>query len=228
MKNKYVFLFIILLIISGCTKDTPVSSGPSGPFLYGKVIDTQGNPVDSVGFHYIFEYVTPGLGKTAKTCPSTHITFALQERSYVRLEVLRWYTREYIATLVDDTLEAGTHGAMFNASGITNGVYVYRLLVNDAALEKAMALLDLDYSTLVQAKPLVVSNASGEFSIPLGVFALGIPFTQTSAAGPDSLITTFISPTITAVLYKPGYFTVTKSITIDTTKNMTEQFQFNR
>jgi hypothetical protein len=227
MKSKYVLLLAVLLVIFGCKKNDPVSSDSSGPSLNGKVVDAQGNPVDSVGFHYTFQFIVPKSAGVAKTCPSTPIYYTLPQPSHVKLELYRWYTREYIATLLDDTLAAGTYQYNSIATSITNGVYIYRLFVNGAAEEHTMVLIDVDYASLVQRNPLAMSNASGEFSIPIGVFGIGIPFAQTSDSG-DTLATTIIPPTITAVLYKSGYGTITKSITIDTTKNLTEQFQFSQ
>ncbi len=225
MKSTFVFLLAVLLMIFGCKKNDPVSSDSSGPYLNGKVVDAQGNPVDSVGFHYTFQFTMPKTAKVAKTCPSTPIYYTLPQRSHVKLEVYRWYTREYIATFFDDTLVAGTYNYNSISTNIGNGVYIYRLVVNGVAEEHTMVLIDLDYASLVQRNPLAISNASGEFSIPIGVLGIGIPFAQTSVSG-DTLAITNIPPTITAVLYKRGYGTVTRAITIDTTKSVTEQFQF--
>ncbi len=228
MKYRYVFFPILLLFITlGCKKDGPVSSESLGPFLYGTVVDAQGNPVDSVAFHYIFTMDPSGLGKIAKTCPSTPITCTLPQKSYVRLNVYRWFTREYIATLIDDTLDAGMYSFNSSPSTLTNGVYIYSLAINGTVQEKTMKILNPDYATLVQTNPLAVSDSAGNFSIPIGVFGLGVPFEQSSIGG-DTVITAYISPIITAVLYKSGQQITTKSVAIEASQNMTEQFQFGQ
>jgi uncharacterized delta-60 repeat protein len=58
--------------------------------------------------------------------PSTTIMYNLRERTPVRLTVYDLLGRE-IATLVDERQEAGEHSVGFNASGLSSGIYLYRL-----------------------------------------------------------------------------------------------------
>ncbi len=58
--------------------------------------------------------------------PSTRIRYGLPQRSDVTLTV---YTTlgQVVATLVRGEKEAGYHEAVFDASGLSSGVYFYRL-----------------------------------------------------------------------------------------------------
>ena len=58
--------------------------------------------------------------------PKTAISYQLQAASYVELVVYDIQGRE-VAKLVDDYRPAGTYEAVFNASGLSNGVYFVRL-----------------------------------------------------------------------------------------------------
>jgi hypothetical protein len=60
--------------------------------------------------------------------PSTVIGYQLPAGGNVRLEVVDVLGRE-VAALVDEWKEAGVHQAMFDAAGLSGGVYYYRLRV---------------------------------------------------------------------------------------------------
>lgn len=63
--------------------------------------------------------------------PSTQITFDLQSGGFVQLTVLDIMGRE-IATLVSQRLQAGSHQVEFLSSGLSSGVYLYRLDVSES------------------------------------------------------------------------------------------------
>lgn len=72
--------------------------------------------------------------------PSTTIRFALAESAFVRLEVYDG-RGSLVRTLVQERLGRGEHRAMFDASGLTSGVYYYRLEAGHTVQTKAMELL---------------------------------------------------------------------------------------
>ena len=57
--------------------------------------------------------------------PSTTISFAIPEQSYITLSVYD-ITGQKVATLVDKHINAGSHSVIFDGSDLGSGVYLYR------------------------------------------------------------------------------------------------------
>lgn len=72
--------------------------------------------------------------------PTTTIRFQLAGRSPVRLAVYDVLGRE-VALLIDQQLNAGEHQAVFDASHLSNGIYLYRLVAGQESLVGRMLLL---------------------------------------------------------------------------------------
>ncbi|REL24161.1 T9SS C-terminal target domain-containing protein [Rhodohalobacter sp. SW132] len=72
--------------------------------------------------------------------PSTRIQFRLNESSDVRLDVFN-VAGQRVATLVDGMMSAGSHEQTFNASGLSSGVYFYRLQTPKESLTRQMILV---------------------------------------------------------------------------------------
>jgi hypothetical protein len=143
------------------------------------------------------------------------------------LIILRWYTRDTIGTIIDDTLDSGTYIKTFDPSKLTNGFYFYQLKVDTSVQEKIMVLLNLDLSTLVTTDPLTKTNLSGSFELPYALLGFGIPLSSSSTDG-QTIDTVQIASTIQVVLYKEGYSTLTKSITINPTIGMRQSFTLQK
>jgi hypothetical protein len=72
--------------------------------------------------------------------PSTSIGFTLARAGHVRLRIFDLLGRE-IATLVDGTLDPGSHRVEWNASGLASGVYFYSLEGGGGSLTRHAILL---------------------------------------------------------------------------------------
>ncbi|MDD5087701.1 MAG: T9SS type A sorting domain-containing protein [bacterium] len=72
--------------------------------------------------------------------PSTTITFDIKEAGHVGLIVYDVMGRE-VAVLHNETMAAGRHHEVFDATGLPSGLYVYRLTTNDFSDMKKMILL---------------------------------------------------------------------------------------
>jgi|WetSurMetagenome_2_1015567.scaffolds.fasta_scaffold07669_5 hypothetical protein len=73
--------------------------------------------------------------------PTTKITFTLVEDSHVSLKVFDMLGRE-VANLVNQDLRAGiVHSAVFDASRLASGLYLYRLETGTSSLVKKLMLL---------------------------------------------------------------------------------------
>ena len=217
-------ILLFILAISGCKNDdNPLSTENIPSYLTGQVIDLQGKPVEGCGVHYIYTMTTSSLAKAEKTCPSTVISYQIPKRSKVTLKIFRYFTQDSIATLVDDTLNAGSYSAQFDATSITNGIYIYQLRADTIFQEKFMAICNTDISVLVNTTPLLKTNSSGIFSLPYGVLGFGKPFAGTSSTG-SPVDSVYVSHTIQIVLAKTGYLTNMKTIAINEVNGMTQTF----
>ena len=83
-------------------------------------------------FHLSQNYPNPCSGKTT-------IKFCVAHKASVKLDVL---SSEYrmIQKLVDEECEAGTYEAIFNASDVPDGAYVYIFQAGDHVITKRMTV----------------------------------------------------------------------------------------
>ena len=72
--------------------------------------------------------------------PTTQISYQLPQQSDVRLEVYDLVGRQ-VATLVNETMEAGAHTVNFNATNLSSGVYVYRLNAGSTVLSRKLTII---------------------------------------------------------------------------------------
>jgi len=72
--------------------------------------------------------------------PSTTIRFSLPLREQVILKVFDALGRE-VTTLVDKQMEAGEYSVVFNTSGLSSGVYFYRLKAGNFVEQKKMVFV---------------------------------------------------------------------------------------
>jgi hypothetical protein len=72
--------------------------------------------------------------------PNTTIGYALPQSAYVRLCVYDIVGRE-IEVLLETWQTAGFHEAVFDASDLPSGIYLYRLEAGDQSLSGKMLLL---------------------------------------------------------------------------------------
>jgi len=214
------------VLMSGCKKnDNPISGEQPSQFFYGQVVDSQGNPLEGCGIHYLYTLTTSPLAKTGTTSSSGDIRFTLPTRSKVTIKILRWFTRDTILTLVDDSLDAGYHEITFDETKFTNGIYIYQITTDTLLVETRVNIIDNDISSLVNTTPLVITSSSGSFKLPYGIFGFGIPWDQSGDGPIDSV---YASHTIQIVLYKSGYLTTTKTITIDETNSAVQTFTLTK
>jgi len=72
--------------------------------------------------------------------PSTTINFALPKSSNVKLTIYNALGKE-VATLVNGTMEAGNHSAVWNASNNASGMYFFKLEAGNFTSTKKMMLI---------------------------------------------------------------------------------------
>lgn len=72
--------------------------------------------------------------------PTTNISFTTTHRGQVQLRVFDLLGAE-VATLIDRSMDAGTHDIVFDASKLRSGVYVYRLEAEGRVLTRRMVVM---------------------------------------------------------------------------------------
>ena len=72
--------------------------------------------------------------------PSTRITYSIPKSSFVTLKVYDILGNE-IATLVNQTQDAGNYNVSFNAENLSNGIYIYSLNADNFTDVKKMILM---------------------------------------------------------------------------------------
>ena len=72
--------------------------------------------------------------------PTTQIGFEVSNPGFVTIRVFDLAGNE-VATLVQGFFQAGHHQAIFNASNLASGLYMYRLEAGATSLTKKMVLL---------------------------------------------------------------------------------------
>ena len=72
--------------------------------------------------------------------PSTNIEFALPEQAVVSLVVYNILGQE-VSRLVHGNMPAGNHSMKFDASGVSSGMYIYRIQAGDFIQTKKMLLI---------------------------------------------------------------------------------------
>jgi hypothetical protein len=72
--------------------------------------------------------------------PSTNISFELPEAGLVQLKVYNLLGQE-VANLLDGRMNSGNHTVNFDASQLSSGVYIYRLVAGNHSITKKMMLI---------------------------------------------------------------------------------------
>ncbi|MFN3874130.1 MAG: T9SS type A sorting domain-containing protein, partial [Ignavibacterium sp.] len=72
--------------------------------------------------------------------PTTTINFQLPENNYVSIKIYD-IIGNLVTTLVDENMEAGYHSVVWNANGLSSGVYLYRLASGSFISTKKLILM---------------------------------------------------------------------------------------
>ena len=72
--------------------------------------------------------------------PSTNIQFSIPKSSYVNLEVFNAIGQR-VAVIVSEQLNAGSYNYLWNATGLTSGIYFYQITAENFKLVKKMILM---------------------------------------------------------------------------------------
>ncbi|HUI31603.1 MAG TPA: hypothetical protein VLX91_15440 [Candidatus Acidoferrales bacterium] len=193
--------------------------------FYGHVVDSFGDPIGAVGIHYVFDTEpVPLFEKIGRTCPSDSIPYQLPGYRFhhVTMTLYRWYTGEFMGKIFEDTTGTAPILIDWDSLKITNGIYVIHFVGDTMVLDIRIELCDVDYGSLVKKTPLAITDESGNFFLPHGIFGFGIPFTKYDVN--NTADTVYVSTKIEFVLRTPGGHTFQKTVQIDTTRNTYQEF----
>jgi hypothetical protein len=98
--------------------------------IYGTLVSLDDETYTPDAFHLAQNYPNPFN-------PSTTIRYALSEAGPVRLEVFD-ITGRSVSVLVDQSMQAGNHTAVFDASKLSSGIYLYRLTSGNRSIIRKM------------------------------------------------------------------------------------------
>ena len=93
------------------------------------------DPISADPINYLLEQNYPNPFN-----PVTTVNYRISKPGIVTLKVYDLLGKE-IATLVNEVRNTGSYDVIFNASGLTSGVYIYQLRVNNYVSNKKMILL---------------------------------------------------------------------------------------
>ena len=71
--------------------------------------------------------------------PSTRISYSLPDHTHVRLTVYDLLGQQ-VATLVNEIRPPGWHDVTFDATGLSSGIYVYRISASGHTLTRRMTM----------------------------------------------------------------------------------------
>jgi hypothetical protein len=136
-------------------KDIQLSLSQSGDYVWYYVkaynSQTQSSPSNVVTTRAGF-YKTNNFDKVNSTGygisqnfpnpfnPSTNISYSIAEKGSVKLAVYNMLGEE-VASLVDESKEAGNYSVVFNAGLLPSGIYFYKLQVENFVATKKLILL---------------------------------------------------------------------------------------
>jgi hypothetical protein len=155
--NGYGPFYGVFLSTDSGTNWTAVNSGFSGPGVFSlAVIGTNlFLASDGVWRRPLSEMILDSVNSTVEKLPSsfslaqnypnpfnpsTTIRYALPQRSQVTLTVFNTLG-QLVATLVNESQDAGYHDLRFDGNGLASGVYFYRLRAGDFVVTKRLLLL---------------------------------------------------------------------------------------
>lgn len=111
----------------------PMKGKTEGPRFY--ISSSKQDDTDTLPSGFVLEQNYPNPFN-----PTTEISYELPTQSDVRLEVFDLTGRQ-VATLVNDSVSAGTHTVNFNAANLSSGVYMYRLQAGSTVLTRKLTLI---------------------------------------------------------------------------------------
>lgn len=213
-----LFLYGLAVSLFLTCRQNPINSDNRIPGLYGKIVDTAGTPLSDASVHYIFY---TNLRPYDPIVNFVWIQYGLPTARTVTLRVYDPLDR-LVITLVNELQAAGFYRVQFNGSGVTNGIYTYRIQVGDSAWSGSFFIRNDDIAQLQQRSALTVSDQNGLFFMSSSMLGIGKRLVFDYG---DTSVAVTISDSLTIVLFKAGYQTLAESFRLDPNLPVERTFQ---
>lgn len=103
--------------------------------VWSRVVGVEDRPIPETASAYKLSQNYPNPFNLTTT-----ISFTLLKNGFVELKVFDIAGRE-VATLISQSMDVGNYGVPFDASGLTSGIYYYRMTLDGQATTKKMLLV---------------------------------------------------------------------------------------
>jgi hypothetical protein len=187
---NYMSVTLLLLVsllcplISSCSGDKPTNTDSRPPAIYGRLLDSAGNPVADAGVSLLFHFTLFGNPDTSGSFINIgpdpvvdrgSVNFLNPVGGHVKLQILRAHTRAIVLTLIDTVLPMGGHTVEFQTNDIPNQGYLIRMEAVRDTMEKLFIINNPD---LPNHAPFVRTDGDGRFTIYYSTLPLGRSFQQ--------------------------------------------------
>jgi hypothetical protein len=208
-------VLVTLFFLQSC-KNTPVEVEQNTPGFQVKVVDSSGNPILDVGFHYIFY-----LGANIVT-RNYLFSYSLQLPDTLTMVILNSFGTEIAIPFYKQFRPAGSHTYNFDASTLSNGVY--SCLITGSTITQTIHFFVLtdDIAQLTTLSPLSKTDEKGIIKLSYRSLGIGDKFNYQLGSSQLQLV---IADSIKIFLTKQGYMNYLQSIKLDTTKFIDMTFQ---
>jgi hypothetical protein len=225
MNYKPVTLLLLAAIlcpfVSSCSSDEPTTTDNRPPAIYGRILDSGGNPVANAGVSLHFSYVqgiadTSGSLITLLPHPVTDqlgATYTIPSPGHVTVELLRADTRALVRTLIDAEQQAGEHYIAVGVQGFPNQAYIIRLVTPHYTAER---LVIINSPQLPRSTPFLRTDNDGRFTIYYSSLPIGLSFQQVFETGVQGARLA-ISDSLQLTIVVPGTADRIWSLKVDTT-----------
>jgi hypothetical protein len=174
---------LISLFLYACSGDGPTGGQQLAPTIYGRVVDTNGQPVAGAAIGLRFSITnssdTSGTGAGLYIYPnpaalSSEFGVQVSSAQHIFLKLLRWDTGTLALTVLDATLNAGQHTSAIDLSSQPNQLYTVRYEREQDTSTRFLLLNNLESFQAV-----VRTDVDGRFVIHYSSLPIGIPFHRT-------------------------------------------------
>jgi len=201
-------MILVIFALAGC-RENPVIIQDNAALFQAKVIDSNNNPIVSVGFQYVF-YV--GANVVSK---NYQFRYGLHAADTITMSIFDPFENQIAMPLNKMPQFPGSYSYNYDATGLPNGVYSCTIAGSTINQRTNFFVLTDDIAQLTVTKPLITSDANGIIQLSYASLGIGDHFLYQNGS---ALLELTIADSISILLTKQGYKDYLQVIKLDTTK----------